>query len=113
MKESSEASKRYNVSKNKIKSIIEAQKLLFMTTLDKWKVKIYWGQLPSLAEVTQLGFSGYAITEDVENSSTPDLAGSDCTQVVIGPRSVIIWSAASESELKTKIKNTFSQVKWR
>jgi len=100
------------VKQKQIKSILDAQQLLKTSTFKNWCVKVYWGQLPVFGEVMQLGFSGYAITEDVEDACVPDLEGSDGTQVVIGPRSVIIWSAGSEVELDEKIQQTFNQFKW-
>lgn len=111
MKESDSSNSLYG-KRNKIQSIVDGQKLLKKSEHDNWSIKIYWGQLPSLSEVTQLGFSGYAITEDVTAASIPDLDGSDCTQVTVGPRSVIIWSASSEAGLESKIKSTFNNMKW-
>ena len=102
-----------NQKQEKIKSILETQKLIKSSMFDKWCVKIYWGQLPTVSEVTQLGFSGYAITDDINNACAPDLTSSDGTQVVVGERSVIIWSAGSEEELGEKIKHAFKLFKWR
>lgn len=73
---------------------------------------MYWGQLPLLEEVMQLGFSGYAITDDVEASTEPDLSGNDGTQIVVGPKAVIIWTAPSEEQLGAKIESTFKNFQW-
>lgn len=106
------ASQSLKVHREKIKSIIDAQKLLKMKEHGKWCIKMYWGQLPLLDEVMQLGFSGYAITDDVENSSEADLSENDGTQIVIGPKAVIIWTASSEEQLGAKIESAFNNFKW-
>ncbi len=105
-------SQSLNVHKQRIKSIIDAQTLLRQKPHKKWCIKMYWGQLPRLGEVMHLGFSGYAITDDVEQAQEPDLSGNDGTQIIVGPHAVIIWTAPSESALGDKIKATFKSFEW-
>lgn len=95
-----------------IKSILSTQKLIKATEFCSWCIKIYWGQLPTFSDVMQLGFSGYAITDDINKALPPDLESTDGTQVVIGERSVIIWSASSEDELVGKINKAFKKLQW-
>lgn len=96
----------------RIQKIIEAQRLLNTKDWRSWRMKKYWGQIPSASEIMQLGFCGYAITHDVENAEVPDLSSKMGTQVIMGPKSVIIWSASFEEDLDAKIKSTFNQFSW-
>lgn len=104
-----------DLRQQKVDKIISAQRLIKSETYKMWDVKAYWGQIPNDedGDVKQLGFCGYAITEDVVVSGKPDLSTNSGTQVIIGPKSVIIWSARTEDALDRKIKKTFQNFKWR
>ena len=99
-------------NQDKIKSILKSQTLLKQQTFKNRCVKMYWGQIPLLSDVINLGFSGYAITEDFSSAEKPDLSSGNGTQIVIGHKSVIIWSASSQEELVEKIKQTFNAMEW-
>jgi hypothetical protein len=104
-----------DLRQQRVDKIISAQRLIKREQYKMWDVKAYWGQIPNDedGDVKRLGFCGYAITDNVVDSGQPDLSSNSGTQVVIGPKSVIIWSAPTEEALDLKIKKTFKNFKWR
>lgn len=99
---------------NKIERIIESQRLISSKNYEHWCISTYWGQIPNSKQgnVQRLGYCGYAVTQNVEESCKPDLSSGCGTQVIIGPKSVIVWSSSTEEGLNKKIKTTFKNFKW-
>ena len=96
----------------RIRKIVESQQLIKSCDWFNWRISKNWGQVPHPDEVTKLGFCGYAITQNLEEAAKPDLDSRDATQIVFGPRSVLMWTASFEDELDSKISNTFQNFKW-
>ena len=97
-----------------IEKILDTQRLLKSTKYGHWTITSHWGQIPNNDQenIQRLGYCAYAISDSVDDSITPDLSSGCGTQVIIGPKSVIIWSSSSEEGLEKKIKQTFNLFEW-
>ena len=98
-----------------VEKILDTQRMIKTQRYEQWVISTYWGQIPTADPegVKRLGYCAYAISNAVDDSAQPNLSSGCGTQVIIGPKSVIIWSSSSEEDLDRKIKETFKHFEWR